>query len=80
VTSDIYYTGITLTGGGALLSGLAERLESAIGLSVRVADDPLTTVAVGGGRLLNNPGRLQRAVIRDNIPAWQGSEELVINW
>jgi rod shape-determining protein MreB len=80
VTSDIFYTGITLTGGGALLSGLADRIKESVGLEVRVADDPLTTVAIGGGRLLNNPLRLQRAAIRDNVPVWQGSEELVINW
>ncbi len=80
VTADIYHTGIILTGGGALLTGLAQRLQSAVGLPVVVADDPLTTVAVGGGRLLNNPVKLQRAAIREDVPVWQASEELVVNW
>jgi rod shape-determining protein MreB len=80
VTADIYHTGIILTGGGAMLSGMADRLRDAVGLYVVVADDPLTTVALGGGRLLNNPAKLHRAAIREDVPAWQASEELVVNW
>jgi len=80
VTADLYNTGLTLTGGGALLAGLAQRLQTAVGLSVTVADDPLTTVAVGCGRLMNNPSKLERAIIKENLPSWQASDELVVNW
>jgi rod shape-determining protein MreB len=80
VTADIYQTGLILTGGGALLEGMAERLQSELRLHVTVADDPLAGVALGAGRLLADPERLQRAAIRDDVPVWQGSEELVVNW
>lgn len=80
VTADIYQTGLILTGGGALLGGMAERLQNELRLHVTVADDPLTSVALGAGRLLADAERLQRAAIREDVPAWQGSEELVVNW
>jgi rod shape-determining protein MreB len=80
VTADIYHAGIILTGGGALLDGMAERLEKELHLHVVVADDPLTAVARGAGRLLANPEKLHRAAIRQDVPAWQASEELVVNW
>ncbi len=80
VTADIYQTGLILTGGGALLEGMAERLQTELNLHVAVADDPLAAVALGAGRLLADPERLQRAAIREDVPAWQGSEELIVNW
>ncbi|HLL71891.1 MAG TPA: rod shape-determining protein [Pyrinomonadaceae bacterium] len=80
VTADIYQTGLILTGGGALLEGMAERLQSELRLHVTIADDPLAGVALGAGRLLADPERLQRAAIRDDVPVWQNSEELVVNW
>jgi rod shape-determining protein MreB len=80
VTADIYQTGLILTGGGALLEGMAERLRNELRLHVTVADEPLAAVALGAGRLLAEPERLQRAAIREDVPAWQGSEELIVNW
>ena len=80
VTADIYYSGVTLTGGGALLSGMADRLQSDLNLQVKVAEDPLTTVAVGGGRLLAEPEKLQRAALRLDGPAWEEAEKLIVNW
>ena len=80
VTADIYHTGIILTGGGALLDGLAERLQEELGLHVVVAEDPLSAVAFGAGRLLEEPERLHRVSIREDIPVWQTSEELIVNW
>jgi rod shape-determining protein MreB and related proteins len=80
VTADIYHAGIILTGGGALLGGMAERLQKELGFHVAVADDPLTAVADGAGRLLEEPERLQRVSIREDVPAWQASEELIVNW
>ena len=43
---------IVLTGGGALLRDVDKLIEKEVGLKVRVADDPLTCVARGGGRIL----------------------------
>ena len=80
VTADIYHTGIILTGGGALLDGMAERLQQELNLHVAVADEPLFSVALGAGRLLAHPDKLQRVSIRHDIPAWQASEELIVNW
>lgn len=80
VTADIYHTGIILTGGGALLDGLTERLQKELGLHVVLADDPLSAVAFGAGRLLEEPERLHRVSIREDVPVWQASEELIVNW
>ena len=44
-----------LTGGGALLEGIDEVLRDETGLPVTVADDPLTCVAMGTGRALEDP-------------------------
>lgn len=80
VTADVYRTGLILTGGGALLDGIAERLQNELRLHIAVADDPLTAVALGAGRLLIEPEKLQRASIRVDVPVWQSSEELIVNW
>ena len=80
VTADIYYSGVTLTGGGALLSGMADRLENDLRLRVRMPDDPLATVALGAGKLLTEPEKLQRASLRLDVPAWENEEKLVVNW
>jgi rod shape-determining protein MreB len=80
VTADIYHTGIILAGGGALLDGISERMQTETQLHTIVAEDPLAAVALGAGRLLAAPEKLQRASIREDIPAWQMSEELIVNW
>lgn len=55
LAADIVDQGIVLTGGGALLRGLDEVLSEETGLPVSVADDPLTCVALGTGRALEDP-------------------------
>ena len=50
--ADVAERGIVLTGGGALLCDLAKLLMEETGLPVVVADDPLTCVARGGGRVI----------------------------
>ncbi len=52
--ADIVKNGIYLTGGGALLRGLDKRLTDKIGITFRVADDPLHAVAKGTGVALKN--------------------------
>lgn len=52
LSSDIIERGMMLTGGGALLRGLDRLLALATGIPVHVADDPLSCVAIGTGRAL----------------------------
>ena len=55
LAADIADKGIMLTGGGALLRGLDLEIADATGLPVTVADDPLTCVALGVGKVLEHP-------------------------
>src|SRR6478672_777718 len=80
VTADIYYSGVILTGGGALLHGMSQRMQGELNLNVTVPEDPLATVALGAGRLLSDPERLQRASLRLDAPAWEEAEKLIVNW
>ncbi|HET8650107.1 MAG TPA: rod shape-determining protein [Gemmatimonadales bacterium] len=57
LASDILDSGIVLTGGGALLRGLDVLLTHETGLPVRAAEDPLTCVVRGTGRILDEPER-----------------------
>ena len=52
LASDIMDRGIMLAGGGALLQGLDERLRRETEMPIHVAESPLTCVAVGSGRSL----------------------------
>ena len=54
IYSDIVENGIYLTGGGALLRGLDQRLNNKLGIPVHVAEDPLKAVARGTGIALKN--------------------------
>lgn len=55
LAADIVDQGIVLTGGGALLGDLDRVLREATGLPVSVAEEPLTCVAIGSGRALEDP-------------------------
>jgi rod shape-determining protein MreB len=78
--ADIYYSGMILTGGGSLLKGLKNRLQSELNLRASMPDDPISTVAMGAGILLSVPEHLHRCAIRQNLPVWQEAEELVVSW
>ncbi len=78
--ADIYYSGMILTGGGSLLKGLKERLQSDLQLRATMPEDPITTVVIGAGLLLDEPEKLYRCAIRPNLPVWQEAEELVVSW
>jgi rod shape-determining protein MreB len=54
LSADLVENGIVLAGGGALLRGIGKVIEEKTGLSVRIADDPLTCVARGTAIYLEN--------------------------
>lgn len=78
--ADIYYSGMILTGGGSLLKGLKSRLQSELKLRATMPEDPISTVVMGAGILLDHPEHLRRCAIRPNLPVWQEAEELVVSW
>jgi rod shape-determining protein MreB len=60
LASDIIQRGITLTGGGAILRGLDTLIAEETGIPTRIADDPLSCVAVGTGKVLDELKTLLR--------------------
>jgi hypothetical protein len=54
LSADIVDRGIVVTGGGALLKNLDKRLREETGLPVAMAEDPLSTVVRGAGKMLSN--------------------------
>lgn len=60
LTSDIMERGITLAGGGALISGIDKVIAEATKMNVWIAEDPLTCVVRGCGIVLENPDLLRR--------------------
>ncbi|MFT4289163.1 rod shape-determining protein [Nocardioides sp.] len=65
LAGDIMDRGIVLTGGGALLRGLDERLRHETGMPVHVAEDPLLSVAMGAGRCVEEFDALQQVLVSD---------------
>jgi rod shape-determining protein MreB len=64
LASDIMDRGIMLAGGGAMLNGLDERLRHDTHMPVHVAESPLTCVAIGSGRSLEEYETIQRTQTR----------------
>ncbi len=67
LASDIYKTGLYLTGGGALLRGLDIRIASKTKLNVHIADDPLRAVVRGTGIALKNTDRFSFLIDRKSV-------------
>ncbi len=63
LSADIVDRGIVLTGGGALLRNLDKRLREETGLPVSIADDPLTSVVMGAGRVLTDFHLLRKVAL-----------------
>lgn len=61
--SDVVETGLTLTGGGALLQGLPEHLSHALSIPVILAEEPLTCVVRGAGAALDELEKLKKVLI-----------------
>jgi rod shape-determining protein MreB len=63
LVSDLADTGLTVTGGGALIRGLDDLMREQLGIPIQIADDPLTTVARG------------TAVCLEHLDQWRESLE-----
>ena len=64
LSADILDRGIMITGGGALLKGLDERLRLETSLPVHIAEDPLSAVVRGVGKVLENMDTLSQVLIK----------------
>ena len=65
LSGDVMDRGIVLTGGGALLVGLDERLRHETGMPVHVADNPLHSVAIGSGKCVEEFEALKQVLISE---------------
>jgi rod shape-determining protein MreB len=60
LSADVCDRGIVLSGGGALLQKLDDRLRRETGLPVQVAGDPLSSVVLGAGKMLSDFSLLRK--------------------
>jgi rod shape-determining protein MreB len=63
LSADVCDRGIVLSGGGALLQNLDERLRKETGLPVQIAEDPLSAVVLGAGKMLSDFNLLRKVAI-----------------
>jgi rod shape-determining protein MreB len=64
LAADILDKGIVVTGGGALLKGMDKRLREETNLAINIAEDPLTCVVRGTGKVLEDMGHFSKVLIR----------------
>ena len=60
LSADLMENGIVLTGGGSLISGMEKLFQEKLAIPVRLANNPLTSVAEGCGVMLDNIRMLER--------------------
>ncbi len=65
LAGDIMDRGLVLTGGGARLTGLDDLIRTETGIPVHVADNPLTTVALGAGKCVEEFDALEPLLVKD---------------
>lgn len=63
LAADIVDKGVVIAGGGALIKGLDTLLREATGLPITLAEDPLSAVALGAGKVLQNPKLLKKVCL-----------------
>jgi rod shape-determining protein MreB and related proteins len=66
LAADVLEKGVVLTGGGALLKGMDERLKHETGMPIHVAENPLSCVVLGSGKCLEEFEVLKRVLISSN--------------
>jgi rod shape-determining protein MreB len=64
LSADILDRGVMITGGGALLKGIDERIRMETNLPVHIAEDPLTAVARGAGKAIENINKYSKVFLR----------------
>jgi rod shape-determining protein MreB and related proteins len=64
LSADILDRGVMITGGGALLKGIDERIRMETNLPVHIAEDPLTAVARGAGKSIENINKYSKVFLR----------------
>ncbi len=67
LAADLIESGIVLAGGGALLRGIDKLISDETGLPVHVADDPLTAVALGTGKVLGELRYLRKVTVQPKL-------------
>ena len=63
LAADIVDKGVVVAGGGSLIKGLDSLLKEATGLPITLAEDPLSAVALGAGKVLSDPKLLRKVAI-----------------
>jgi rod shape-determining protein MreB len=63
LAGDVMDRGIALTGGGALLRGLDERLREETGMPIQLAENPLESVVLGAGKCVEDFDALQQVLV-----------------
>ena len=63
LAADIVDKGIVLAGGGALLRNLDQLLRQETGLPVVIAEDPLSSVVLGSGKVLDELNLLKQVTV-----------------